>query len=107
MAFSELTLDELVDRVAKKEDFTLIIEETRNSILDLNPKPEAIIRALVKKINTFDPCSQDIVYFLNDNKPLSKIELGLITEDKPNLMYWEKGKPKFSFYVEDAIEIFK
>ncbi|QSZ42199.1 TIR domain-containing protein [Sulfurimonas aquatica] len=105
--FDEITLDELTDRVSKKMNFTVIIEETRGSVFDIVEDPKLIIGHLVKRISTFDLVEGDIVSFINTNKLSAKIELGLVTKDKPQIMYWEDGKPKFSFYVDDALEIFK
>jgi hypothetical protein len=107
MAFPEIDVNELYDKIEANEDFVLVIEETRGSASEVSKTPEATIKALVKKINSFEPCSQTIYYFLNENKEEAKILLGLVTEDRTNLMYWEQSKPKFSFYFEDALEIFK
>jgi len=106
MEFPKLNLEELVEKVEKKDNFIIVIEETPGKSVGVVQNPEKTIKTLIAKINTFDPCSQDIYYFLNDDKLNTKIALGMVTEDNTNLMYWEEGKPKFSFYLNDAIEIF-
>jgi len=106
MDFNKLTLEELSDKVRNGDDFMLVIEETENKSAEVLPNPERTIKTLISKINTFEPCSQDIYYFLNDDKLNAKIAIGLVTEDRTNLMYWSNKKPKFSFYLEEALEIF-
>ncbi len=107
MAFTEISLDELVNKIERKIDFILIVEETRDSILEITKTPDITVNYLLRKLSSIQPCSGDIVYFLNEDKITSKIALGLVTEDKPNLMYWKDGKPKFSFFLEDIIKKFK
>ena len=105
MNFEKLNLQELQSKI-DKEDFVLVIEETKNSATKITDKPEEVIKTLIEKINTFEPCSQIIYYYLNENKEEAKIKLGLVTKDETNLMYWENKKPKFSFYLEEALQIF-